>query len=248
MRVLVTGANGFIGKNLLMRFQEHGGIDVVSFTREQSVNELHGLLEGVDWVFHLAGISRTQDADELVIGNLRLTEQLCAALKARGGKVNVVFSSSIQADQENEYGLSKRAAEKAFLEFQHDTGNSVFVYRLPNVFGKWARPNYNSAVATFCHNVARDLPININDPLAIIRLVYIDDVVDSFMALLARVESASCRVEKTYIEVVPEYKISVGELADQLNLFKATRDNLIAEPVGKGLVRFVFNLCQLFAS
>ena len=241
MRVLVTGANGFIGKNLLLHFQEKGGIDVVPFTREHSIDDLPALLEGVDWVFHLAGINRPQNSEEFVIGNSGLTEQLCAAVKACGREVPVVYTSSIQAERDNDYGSSKRAAEDALLALQQDTGNPVFIYRLPNVFGKWARPNYNSAVATFCHNVARDLPIQINDPSAVIRLVYIDDVVDNFMALLAGIESISPRIDNAYVEVAPEYRISVGELADQLNRFKATRDNLITEPVGKGLVRALYS-------
>ncbi|SEA52697.1 UDP-2-acetamido-2,6-beta-L-arabino-hexul-4-ose reductase [Marinobacterium iners] len=241
MRVLVTGANGFIGKNLLLHFQEKGGIDVVPFTREHSVDDLPALLDGVDWVFHLAGINRPQHPEEFVTGNTGLTEQLCAAIKACGRQVPVVYSSSIQAGRDNDYGSSKRAAEEALLALRQDTGNPVYIFRLPNVFGKWARPNYNSAVATFCHNVARDLPIQINDPSAVIRLVYVDNVVDSFMALLAGTESVSTRIDNAYVEVCPEYCIRVGELADQLYRFKATRDNLITEPVGTGLVRALYS-------
>ena len=241
MRVLVTGANGFIGKNLLLHFQEKGDIDVVPFTRDHNIDDLPALLEGVDWVFQLAGINRPQNPGEFVIGNSGLTEQLCAAIKACGREVPVVYTSSIQAESDNDYGISKRVAEDALLTLQQDTGNPVFIYRLPNVFGKWARPNYNSAVATFCHNVARDLPIQINDPSAVIRLVYIDDVVDNFMALLAGIDSISPLIHNAYVEVAPEYRISVGELADQLNRFKATRNNLITEPVGKGLVRALYS-------
>ena len=214
---------------------------MVPFTREHSIDDLPALLDGVDWVFHLAGINRPQKPEEFVIGNSGLTEQLCAAIKACGRKVPVVYTSSIQAERDNDYGSSKLAAEDALLALQQDTCNPVFIYRLPNVFGKWARPNYNSAVATFCHNVARDLPIQINDPSAVIRLVYIDDVVDNFMALLAGIESISPRIDNAYVEVAPEYSISVGELADQLNRFKATRDNLITEPVGTGLVRALYS-------
>ena len=241
MRVLVTGANGFIGKNLLLRFQEKGDIDVVPFTREHSVDDLPTLLEGVDWVFHLAGINRPQNPDEFITGNAGLTERLCAALKSSGKQIPVVYTSSIQVERDNEYGSSKRAAETALLALQQDTGNPVYIFRLPNVFGKWARPNYNSAVATFCHNVARDLSIQINAPSAIIRLVYVDDVIDSFMALLAGIDSINTRIDNAYVKVASEYRISVGELADQLYRFKATRDNLITEPVGTGLVRALYS-------
>lgn len=241
MRVLVTGANGFIGKNLLMHFQENDGIDVVPFTREHTIDKLYELLEGVDWVFHLAGINRPENPEEFAIGNNGLTKQLCTAIKETDSQVNLIYTSSIQAEQDNYYGRSKRAAENTLLEFQKNTGNPVFIYRLPNVFGKWARPNYNSAVATFCHNVARDLPIQTNDPTALIRLVYIDDVIDSFIALMTGIEANSSIIDNDYIEVTPEYKISVGELANQLSLFKATRDNLISEPVGRGLKRALYS-------
>lgn len=236
MRVLVTGANGFIGKNLLMRFQEKGGIDVVPFTRDDSIDDLPALLDGVDWVFHLAGINRPQIPEEFFTVNAGLTEQLCSAIRDNGKQIPVVYTSSIQAERDNDYGSSKRAAEDALLALQQDIGNRVFIYRLANVFGKWARPNYNSAVATFCHNIARDLPIQINDPSATIRLLYVDDVIDSFINLLEGAET-----QTPFAQVTPEYQISVEELADQLNRFKATRNNLIAEPVGKGLVRALYS-------
>lgn len=236
MRILVTGANGFIGKNLLLNFQEKGCIDVVPFTREHSTDDLPRLLEDVDWVFHLAGINRPQNPREFVLGNSGLTEKLCSAIKISGRHIPVVYTSSIQAERDNEYGSSKRAAEKALLAMQQETGNPIFIYRLPNVFGKWARPYYNSVVATFCHNVARNLPIQINDPSAVIPLVYVDDVVDSFMRLLAGTELTS-----PYVDVTPEYRITVGELADQLTRFKATRNNLITEPVGTGLIRALYS-------
>lgn len=241
MRVLVTGANGFIGKNLVLQFREKGGIDVVSYTREHSANVLPALIEDVDWVFHLAGINRPQQPDEFFTGNTGLTEQLCAVIKASGKRIPVVFASSIHAESDNDYGRSKRAAEDALIELQQGAGNPVFIFRLPNVFGKWARPNYNSAVATFCHNIARDLPIQINDPSAVIRLVYVDDVLDNFMALMNGLEGINHRQGNAFFDVAPEYTISVGELADQLYRFKAMRDDLITAPVGTGLVRALYS-------
>jgi len=236
MRVLVTGANGFIGKNLQMHLGERGDVEIVLFTREHTESDFPDLLKGVDWVFHLAGINRPEDPTEFVIGNAGLTEALCEAVKKTGRKIPVVYTSSIQVEKDNDYGTSKRAAENALLELSQATGCPVYIYRLPNVFGKWARPNYNSAVATFCYNVARDLPVQINNLDAVIQLVYIDDVIASFLGLLDGVEEST-----PFAEVEPVYQITVGELAAQLQRFKATRDNLITENVGTGLTRALYS-------
>jgi UDP-2-acetamido-2,6-beta-L-arabino-hexul-4-ose reductase len=236
MKVLVTGANGFIGKNLRMHLREKGNFDVVPFTREHSEGDLPALLEGVDWVIHLAGINRPEDPSEFVTGNAGLTQALCEAVKRSGRQIPVIYSSSIQAERENDYGSSKRAAEEALLALNEDTGNPVYIYRLPNVFGKWARPNYNSAVATFCHNVARDLPVPVNNPDAVINLVYVDDVISHFLSLMEGKHSEP----GPFVEVAPVYQVTVGGLADQLNRFKATRENLITEPVGTGLTRALY--------
>jgi len=237
MRVLITGAEGFIGKNLLLHFREMSTVESVSFTRSNSVDELPELLEEVDWVFHLAGINRPKSADEFAKGNIGLTKLLCTAIKATGRAIPIVLTSSIQADLDNDYGTSKLAAEEALLTLHKATGNPVFIYRLPNVFGKLARPNYNSAVATFCHNIARGLPIQINDPSVVIPLVYIDDVVESFKSLLVDENNK----QDGFLEVSPMYSITVGELADQLYRFKASRDNLVTEPVGEGLMRALYS-------
>lgn len=236
MRVMVTGANGFIGKNLLMHFREKSDFEVLPFTREHSEQELPKFLEGVDWVVHLAGINRPEDPAEFQTGNVDLTQALCEAVEQMGRKIPIIYSSSIQVDRDNDYGNSKRGAEGSLLALNEKTGNPVYIYRLPNVFGKWARPNYNSAVATFCHNIARDLPVQVNDPDAVINLVYVDNVITSFLSLIESGDRSG-----PFVEVEPTYQITVGELADQLSRFKATRDNLVTEPVGKGLVRALYS-------
>lgn len=236
MRALITGANGFIGKNLQMHLRERGGVDVVPFTREHGEADLPDLLSEVEWVFHLAGINRPEDPAEFVTGNSNLTQVLCDAIKQTGRKIPVVYTSTIHVEGDNDYGASKLAAEEALLELNRSSGNPVHVYRLPNVFGKWARPNYNSAVATFCHNIARDMPVRMNDADAVIKLVYIDDVVRNFVALLD-----GTKQPVPFAEVAPVFEITVGELLDQLQRFKATRDNLITEPVGKGLARALYS-------
>lgn len=236
MKVLITGANGFVGRNLVAHFGERKADEVVCFTRDNSVNDLPALLQEVDFVFHLAGINRPQDPSEFTTGNVDLTQALCAAIAASGRKIPVAYTSSSQAGLENPYGASKRGAEEALNRLAAEHGVPVHLFRLPNVFGKWARPNYNSAVATFCHNIARDLPIQINDPSARINLVYIDDVIASFIAVM---EGKLTGVP--FVQVQPQYSITVGELGEQLRTFRDSRATLITEAVGTGLTRALYS-------
>jgi len=235
MRVLVTGANGFIGKNLIVHLQENG-IEAVPFTRDMTQHDLAAALDGVDFVFHLAGVNRPKDTAEFAEGNTGLTEQLCDLIRASGRQIPVLYTSSIQAKADNPYGVSKLAAEEALVALERDTGSPVYLYRLPNVFGKWSRPNYNSAVATFCHNIANDLAIQINDPTAPVRLVYVDDVIKDFLRLLDDRRAGVVRPE-----VSPVYTITVGELADQIRAFKASRVSMVTEAVGTGLTRALYS-------
>lgn len=234
MRVLVTGANGFIGKNLIVHLQEKG-VETVPFTRDTPVSELAAALTDVDFVFHLAGVNRPKDVAEFAEGNAALTEQLCDMLRASGRSIPVVYTSSIQAEADHPYGASKRAAEEALAALERDAGCPVYLYRLPNVFGKWSRPNYNSAVATFCSNIANDLPIQIHDPDVSIRLVYVDDVIAHFLGMLdAQPEGI------TWPEVSPVYTITVGALAEQIRAFKQGRESMVTEAVGVGLARALY--------
>ena len=241
--ILITGANGFVGKNLQLHLSERKDVQVRCFTRANTVDELPALLDGADFVFHLAGVNRPQDPAAFVVGNAGLTQALCTALAqvaiTTGRKVPVVFASSIQAAQDNAYGQSKRAAEDALFALQHEYGVPVHVFRLPNVFGKWARPNYNSAVATFCHNTARGLPITVNDPAASLTLVYVDDVVQRFIHLLDGADAALDAAG--FATVAPQYSTTVGALAAQIQAFKESRNNLVTERVGTGLVRALYS-------
>lgn len=242
MKVLITGANGFIGKNLQLQLAERKDVEAVCFTRENSVDELPELLDGVGFVFHLAGINRPQNPAEFAAGNTDLTVALCKALagvaETTGCKVPVVFTSSTQAALDNPYGASKRAAEDALLALQRQHGVSVHVFRLPNVFGKWCKPNYNSAVATFCHNVARDLPIKVNDPAAPLTLVYVDDVLQRFIELM---DGAIATVDANGFSVLaPQYTTTVGEVANIVHAFRNSRQTLLTERVGTGLVRALY--------
>ena len=236
MRVLITGADGFVGKNLQVHLAERVNVEVLCFTREHTQADLLQLLINTDLVFHLAGVNRPQDPAEFRKGNADFTQDLCDALQRTGKAIPVVYSSSTQASADNPYGASKRAAENVLLSFSERSGSPVFIYRLPNVFGKWARPNYNSAVATFCHNISQGLPIQINDPGAQVTLVYIDDVIDSFLQIVD-----GKLYQPGFVEIEQQYQVTVGALAEQIQAFKNGRDSLITENVGRGLVRALYS-------
>lgn len=235
MKVLVTGAHGFIGRNLIVRLSEQADIEALSFTRDDAISSLRDKLSQADFVFHLAGVNRPKDESEFTSGNADLTRALCDAVLSQKRRIPVVYTSSTQAERDNAYGVSKRRAEDALLALAAECGSPAYIYRLPNVFGKWCRPNYNSAVATFCHNIARGLPIQINDPAAMVDLVYVDDVMDEFI----RVMKAS-PAESGYREVNPRYRASVDELARTLQGFEESRSSLVSPPVGTGLTRALY--------
>ncbi|MDH1380539.1 capsular polysaccharide biosynthesis protein CapF [Comamonas aquatica] len=241
-KVLITGVNGFVGKNLQLHLAERKDVQVLGFTRESDVAQLPGLLKEVDFVFHLAGVNRPKDPHEFATGNAEMTQILCRAVGAvaeeTGRKIPVVCTSSTQAALDNPYGRSKRTAEEALFALQRSVGVPVHVFRLPNVFGKWCKPNYNSAVATFCHNIARDLPIQVNDPAAALTLVYVDDVVERFIQLL---DGADALVDADgFAVVVPQYTTTVGELAAQIQSFKDSRSTLMTARVGTGWIRALY--------
>ena len=242
MKVLITGADGFVGKNLQLHLAEREDVEVVCFTRANTATDLPNLLEGVECVFHLAGVNRPQDPTEFVTGNADLTVALVGAveaeMRARGGKLPIVYTSTTQAARDNPYGASKRAAEEALQAFAARSGAAAHVFRLPNVFGKWCRPNYNSAVATFCHNIARGLPIQVNDPAAALTLVYVDDVVERFIQLMDGADAALDA--EGFATVTPQYTTTVGEIARLIETFRASRDTLMTERVGTGFVRALY--------
>lgn len=235
MRLLVTGAFGFIGKNLTLRLQEDSSVSIATFGRADTLAGLESALESVDAIVHLAGENRPSDPAAYEEGNANLTRTLCCMLKAANNKVPLILASSSQAELGNAYGNSKLAAEHAVEDLANDNGNPVAIYRLPGVFGKWCKPNYNSVVATFCHNLANDLPIQISDSAKSIRLVYIDDLLDSFINWL---RDSGLGLQR--LTVSPEYEITLGQLASQIGAFAHSRTSLISERVGTGLVRALY--------
>lgn len=235
MRVLITGSKGFIGKNLVVRLGELEGYEVDGFDREDTLADLADKVHHADVVIHLAGVNRPTDEKEFTEGNADLTAHLCECIVATGRQIPLLISSSIQVERPNPYGESKRAAEQAAVDLANLTGNPVIIYRLPNVFGKWCRPNYNSVVATFCHNIANEQSIQINDPAAQLNLVYIDDVISEFVDALRRPLSGI-----HWGSVEPVYGTTLGELAEQIRAFQNCRDSLIIEHVGTRLVRALY--------
>ena len=245
MKVLVTGSNGFVAKNLMVRLGELEGFETVTFSRETAETQLPDLVSDIDAVVHLAGVNRPPSPEEFVSGNAGLTQSLCQALLDCGRQVPVIFSSSTQAALDNPYGKSKLDAEQALRGYVAQSRASVYIYRLPNVFGKWCKPNYNSAVATFCHNIARGLPIQINDSNAALSLVYVDDVVDEFIRVLTNKPHLDV---SEFCSVPIQYQTTVGELAQQLEAFRDSRHSLISEKVGAGLVRALYSTYMSYLS
>lgn len=241
MKVLVTGSDGFIGKNLVVRLREGNEVEILHYGRNCSENALHDLVAEADFIFHLAGVNRPRDVTEFATGNADLTRTLARLITESGRRLPVVFASSTQAQSDNAYGRSKRAAEDALLAYAEATSSPLHIYRLPNVFGKWCRPNYNSVVATFCHNIARGLPVVINDSAAHLSLVYIDDVVNEYLRVLDQHRAGRELMPGPFREAAPVYATTVGQLAATIRSFKESRDSLTTERVGTGFLRALYS-------
>ena len=241
MRILVTGAHGFVGKNLCAALyniasgkdKSHNidsDITVFEYDLDTSVDLLDDYCRDCDFVFHLAGVNRPKEQSEFMEGNFGFASKLLDTLKKHNNTCPVMISSSIQASLDNPYGLSKRAGEDLLREYSTETGAKVLIYRFPNVFGKWCRPNYNSAVATFCNNIANDLPITVNDPTVNMTLVYIDDVVDELIAALKGEESR----DGEFCRVPVEHKITLGEIVELIYSFKNQPQSLVMPEIPNG--------------
>lgn len=238
MKVFITGADGFIGLNLRTRLAEIGGFEVVGVNRQSTEQELKQAIDEADFCFHLAGVNRPQDPADFKPGNVSFLEKVLSLVALRDRVLPVVFTSSTQALQNNPYGESKREAEDLLMSANNV---SSFIFRLPNVFGKWSKPNYNSAIATFCHNLNRGLPIQIHDPSAKLNLVYIDDVIESFLSILMSFRGASNSIRSPgFVEVNPVYQTTVGEVAEILKKFSTAKQELVTDDVGVGLKRALY--------
>ncbi len=228
--VLITGAGGFVGKNLVATLRAAGYTDLLLFEKDDTPATLAEYCRRAAFVVHLAGINRPQSAQEFYTGNAGLTDTLLEALEAAGNKAPVLVTSSIQAALDNDYGKSKHLAEQAIFAHGERSGAPVYVFRMEGVFGKWCRPNYNSVVATFCHNIARGLPIEVRDPAYSLPLVYIDDVVSCIRDAMERGEAV--RDKEGFCRIHPVHTVTLGALADTIRGFAKARGGSAAEALG----------------
>jgi len=222
MKILVTGSKGFVGKNLIAELNSRGYKEIFEFDVDSDKYLLEEYAKNCEFVFHLAGVNRPKDEKEFMEGNFGFTSELLELLKKHNNKAPILITSSIQAERDNPYGVSKKAGEELLFNYGEDSGTKALVYRLPNLFGKWSKPNYNTVVATYCYNIARNIEIQINNPNADLALCYIDDVLDEFMRAL----EGNPTIKNKYCSVPVSYNIKLGQLADTIVSFKESRKNL----------------------
>ena len=230
MKVLVTGAKGFVGRNLVVMLARLADVDVIEYDLDSPDSILNEGLAAADVIFHLAGVNRPEKPEDFATGNTGFTQAICDSLISLNRTPLIILSSSIQAALDNPYGSSKRAAEDVLIKFAEQTGARIIIFRMKNVFGKWCRPNYNSGVATFCHNIARNLPITISDRANVVNLVYVDDVCAAMMEAAGLVQSPHKHFipasDSAYADINPSFKITLGELVDTIQAFKDSRSSL----------------------
>ncbi|EGT3617007.1 SDR family oxidoreductase [Clostridium perfringens] len=237
MKVLVTGAKGFIGKNLICTLERDENYEILSIDKENSKEELKRFVIEAEFIVHLAGVNRPKNDEEFFKGNIGLTEEIINILKEEKKNTPILITSSIQADLDNSYGKSKKAAEEALLEYMAEMKANIFIFRLPNVFGKWCRPNYNSAIATFCHNIAREEEVWISDKNREMTLVYIDDVVRNIKNTIENREV----LISGYHKVDVEHKATLGEIVDLIKSFKESRKTLMIPNMKNELTKKLYS-------
>lgn len=243
MKILVTGAKGFVGKNLVCTLKniKEGKdksfpisvSDIYEVDKDTSTQDIKNYTKDCNFVVHLAGVNRPIDND--FSGNKSSLDILLEGLKENNNKCGIILSSSIQANRDNPYGKSKVEAEEYLKAFGLENGNKVYIYRFANIFGKWCKPNYNSVIATWCYNISRDLPIQINDENAELKLVYIDDVVASIIDTIANGS------DRQYLNAKPTYKTILGDIKDKLYEFHDQRDTLITPKLSSPLVKKLYS-------
>ena len=237
-KVLVTGAKGFIGKNLVLELKNRKTFEVFECDVDTTEEQLAQFAKECEFVFHLAGVNRPQRTEEFMEGNYGFTTKLLEILQKNENRSPILMSSSIQAKLDNDYGKSKKAGEDYILDYGSNNSIATYVFRLPNVYGKWCRPNYNSAIATFCNNIARGLEIKVNDRSTLLTVVYIDDVVNAF---IDAADGIVARDDDGYCKVSIEDKITLGEIVDTLYSFKDSRKTLSVANMNRGVIKKLYS-------
>ena len=235
MKILITGPDGFIARNLTARLSACGYTDLMLCGRSTTTEELRAFAASCDAVLHLAGVNRPLTEQEYWTTNVGFTGRLLDYLKANRHCPHIIFASSIQAEKDNPYGKSKAQAERKCIQFLEEADARLTIYRFPNVFGKWCRPDYNSVVATFCYRIARNMPVEIHDADAVVELAYIDDVVD---AMIYSLEHGG---QEVYGQIHPVYQCRVGELADLIMSFRSQRLNYELPDTGSDFVKKMYS-------
>ncbi|MCW8933015.1 MAG: NAD-dependent epimerase/dehydratase family protein [Gammaproteobacteria bacterium] len=235
MKVLITGSNGFIAKNLIVTLKKMQNIEILCFSKKNSLFDLEQLISDADFIFHLAGVNRPDDTKEFYEGNSDLTQVIINIIEKTKKHIPILLSSSIQVGAENDYAKSKFLSEQLIENYSKNNSVSCFIYRLQNVFGKWCKPNYNSVIATWCHNIANDIEIQVNDRNTKLELVYIGDVIHAFIEHLYRRET-----REIYYTVNKTYHKTLGEIEKILYEFKKSRETLLIPNIGKGFERVLY--------
>ncbi len=248
MRVLVTGSRGFIGRNLIAHLQHLEDVEIFGYDIDNTPEQLEAWLAQADFVYHLAGVNRPKREEEFFEGNTDFTRAICQRLARRADPPPMLLSSSIQAELDNPYGRSKRLAEEAVMDYARETGARAIIYRLTNVFGKWSRPNYNTVVATFCYNIAHDLPITISNPNHEVRLIHIDDVVRAFVSELQKdrgpegQKGSGPERRVLWRTVEPEFPVTLGRLAELIRSFRAMRQTLLTPDFSDPFIKKLYGM------
>ncbi|PHR69798.1 MAG: capsular biosynthesis protein [Arcobacter sp.] len=236
MKVLVTGADGFIAKNLIEHLKRDKSLELYLYSKKDSLNILEAYVKEVDFIFHLAGVNRPKNKEEFYEGNSSLTKIIVDILKKEEKNTPILLSSSTQSLLDNDYGKSKLEAENLLLNYAKECNSNIYIYLLPNVFGKWSRPNYNSVISTWCHNITHNIDITINDENHILNLVYIDDVIKSFVNKLKIKNTFANK----YFEIDTVHSKTLGEIKSLLFKFKDNRKTLVIPDVASGFERALY--------
>ena len=257
-KILVTGSNGFVGKNTVVALKEAKKYEILTIDRNNTEEELKKSVLEADFIVHLAGVNRPKDTKEFYEGNGGLTEKIVGFLREENKNTPILITSSTHAVLDNDYGKSKKQSEDALIKYSDECNAKVYIFRLPNLFGKWCKPNYNSAVATFCHNIAHDLDVWINDPAIELNLVYIDDLVASIIDVIedenivklsnldeevavTTTGASSIQIDKYYYEVTTVYKRTLGNIVDSLKMFRNMRKSLLIPDLSDGFNKALYS-------